>query len=231
MRVAVVLVLVASCGGVDRGGSSGRVVVSATHASSSASDRSSSASGAATNGTAVTTAGLDFMSFYDWAPELQHGWSFGLSPSLSDIAAAHRTYAMPSMFGDLVHSCLVSPTPGCNDTAAAHQKVHFSGTINRGNTLDPNWRGNIALLANRLRPWIANGTVLGVFIGDELTCCANNMSFANLSAVIDTLRQELGPGVGLIYSARASTCCVLPALCALLLPTAACCWCIEFALV
>ena len=105
------------------------------------------------------------------------------------------------MFGDLVHSCLVSPTAGCNDTAAAHQKVHVSGTINRGNVLDALWRRNVALLANRLRPWIANGTVKGVFIGDELTCCANKMSFANLTAVINALRQDLGPGVGVIYSA------------------------------
>lgn len=146
---------------------------------------------------------LDFFTFYDWAPERQHGWSFGLSPSLSDIASAHAAYGMPSMFGDLVHSCLVSPTAGCNDTAAAHQKVLVSGTINRGNVLDPMWRRNVALLASRLRPWIANGTVLGVFIGDELTCCANKMSFANLSAVINALRADLGPGVGLIYSALA----------------------------
>ena len=83
---------------------------------------------------------------------------------------------------------------------AAHHKVLVSGTINRGNILDPSWRQNVALLAKRLRPWIANGTVLGVFIGDELTCCENKMSFANLTAIIDALREDLGPSVGLIYS-------------------------------
>ncbi len=190
---------------------------------------------------------LDFFTFYDFAPTLQAGWSYGLSPSLSDIVAAHRATGLQSFFGDLVHSCLVSPTPGCNDTAAAHYKVHQAGIINRGNTLDPQWRvrpappttttppsparlsqflhrpwplrtapppplirvdacarcvgqANIALLAKRLTPFIRNGTILGVFIGDELTCCSNKMSFANLTAVIDTLRAELGPGVGVIYT-------------------------------
>ena len=83
---------------------------------------------------------LDFFTFYDFAPTLQAGWSYGLSPSLSDIVAAHRATGLQSFFGDLVHSCLVSPTPGCNDTAAAHYKVHQAGIINRGNTLDPQWR-------------------------------------------------------------------------------------------
>eukprot|EP01045_Picozoa_sp_COSAG04_P003919 COSAG04_NODE_164_length_21771_cov_415.923219_16_plen_174_part_00 len=83
---------------------------------------------------------LDFFTFYDFAPTLQAGWSCGLSPSLSDIVAAHRASGLQSFFGDLVHSCLVSPTPGCNDTAAAHYKVHQAGIINRGNTLDPQWR-------------------------------------------------------------------------------------------
>ena len=61
-------------------------------------------------------------------------------------------------------------------------------------------QANIALLARRLTPFIRNGTILGVFIGDELTCCSNKMSFANLTAVIDTLRAELGPGLGVIYT-------------------------------
>jgi hypothetical protein len=156
---------------------------------SPASDESTTGSAGAQIRTTNASQSLDFFTFYDWAPERQHGWSFGLSPSLSDIASAHAAYGMPSMFGDLVHSCLVSPTAGCNDTAAAHQKVLVSGTINRGNVLDPMWRRNVALLASRLRPWIANGTVLGVFIGDELT--------------INALRDDLGPGVGLIYSALA----------------------------
>ena len=36
--------------------------------------------------------------------------------------------------------------------------------------------------------------------GDELTCCTNKMPFANLTAVINTLRAELGPGIGMIYT-------------------------------
>ena len=103
----------------------------------------------------------DFFTFYDFAPEIQANWSFGLSPSLPTILAAHRKFGLPSMFGDLVHSCLVSPTPGCNDTAGSHYKVIRSGIIDRGNFLDPDWERNTGRLAAKLKPLIMSGVVLG----------------------------------------------------------------------
>ena len=46
------------------------------------------------------------------------------------------------------------------------------------------WEANTERLAARLRPHIASGTILGVFIGDELTCCGKTrLPFSNLTAL------------------------------------------------
>ena len=91
----------------------------------------------------------------------------------------------------------------CDDTQFQNHgmKVQNAGIIDRGRrTLDPAWRQNVRQLAAALKPAIVNGTVLGVFLGDELTCCSNHLSFANLSALADAVRHDLGPGLGLVYT-------------------------------
>jgi hypothetical protein len=67
--------------------------------------------------------------------------------------------------------------------------------------LKANWSAIVAQIGRELRPLLSNGTLLGVFVGDELVC--TGVPLANFSALVKQLRAELGPKA-ILY---ANECC------------------------
>lgn len=102
---------------------------------------------------------------------------------LAKIVAAKRAFGVSSWWGDVPDVFEDDPT------VPFHQR------------LVGNWSAVLAQECKRLRPLVANGTVTGVFVGDELVC--HGVPLSNFSAVVSRLRAELGPFV-VLY---ANECC------------------------
>ena len=64
------------------------------------------------------------------------------------------------------------------------------GVFDRANhSLVPEWQAVLQSLVKELKPYFANGTIVGVFFGDEL--CCSGIPFSNLSAVVKETRALL----------------------------------------
>ena len=132
---------------------------------------------------------LQWMSFYGFNPDVQHGWSYGIccefwangtqgesnniTEVLNDISSAYTKYNMTSMYGPL------PDCGGCGD-----------GIFDRsGGALDPNWSSNLQNLLKIAQPYVTKGIITGFFLGDEL-CCAG-LPLSNLTSVADMIRSTV----------------------------------------
>ena len=97
------------------------------------------------------------------------------------VAARHRFNASV-LFGGLPDNH-AGPTGGVFDRS--HPKV--SGL----NGLYPRWKANLNAFIAPALPLLRNGTLQGIFVGDEIYC--SNIAFSNYSAVLTELRRLVGP--------------------------------------
>ena len=65
--------------------------------------------------------------------------------------------------------------------------------------LQPNWQKALAQWVGSRRPLFANGTAIGVFVGDEMGCGGSRVTPSNMTAVLRALRALVGPSI-LLYS-------------------------------
>lgn len=137
---------------------------------------------------------LKWMSFYDFDPVNQYGWSYGICNNLNAINNAYLTYNMSSMF-QLKHA-----HGNITDCEALTINGEYPIFYSKPKTsLCPQWLSNLQSITSILKPFIINNTVNGYFIGDELYCEGNQLSFSNLSLVITELRELIGNDV-IIYT-------------------------------
>jgi hypothetical protein len=108
----------------------------------------------------ITNPALQWLGFFgqpdesSYEPSIQHAFAnFGASSDLSTLAAG-AALGMTSLFRTQLY--LV-------------QHGNWTGPVEqRGHRLFPDYRERWANLETRLRPWVANGTIRGFHIGDEL---------------------------------------------------------------
>ena len=74
----------------------------------------------------------------------------------------------------------------------------WTGTPRR---LAPGWKGILDEYKATIAPFIANQTIVGIFMGDELVCAG--MAVSNFTAVSSALRTEFGPSL-LLYTNECS---------------------------
>ena len=58
--------------------------------------------------------------------------------------------------------------------------------------LDPNWEINLIKITTALKPFLANGSCAGVFVGDEVVA-SHGVPFHNYTNVVSRLRELVGP--------------------------------------
>ena len=97
-------------------------------------------------------------------------------------AVAWRHFNTSVLFGGLPDNH-AGPTGGVFDRS--HPKV--SGL----NGLYPRWKANLNAFIAPALPLLRNGTLQGIFVGDEIYC--SNIAFSNYSAVLTELRRLVGP--------------------------------------
>ena len=95
---------------------------------------------------------------------------------LSTIAAIFHTHAVPSLF-----------TPG-----------GWYRCGNRSAPLVEDWRQSLDAAAASIRPFIANGSIVGIFYGDEISCTCD-VPFWAVDAATSYMRGVLGEADGLIH--------------------------------
>ena len=131
-----------------------------------------------------------------WVTHLPYG-------TFADQVQAYKAYKIPSFYGDM-SSPYTSPLGaskiflrGGACTPASYPVCH----------LGPQWEETLELLVQRdIKPGIENGTLAGVFLGDEL-CCEDMPTRTGMECwetviapVADKLRALLGKGNGKIYT-------------------------------
>jgi hypothetical protein len=96
---------------------------------------------------------LDFFSFYDFNATGQHGWTTnGCETQTANAVQGKLQYNMSTFWGQLDWSDLV------DYTIPAQPKLHLSA---------------LRVVADGLRPLLANGSIIGVYVGDEVSCGSN----------------------------------------------------------
>ena len=122
-----------------------------------------------------TNANLKWMTTYDFSPNVTHGWQNLVSGDGADLNAMVEAYKQYGMYG----------MPMLPD-----------GVFNKSyHCLQPDWEANTEIFVNTtLAPYIENGIVVGIFMGDELF--ANRIPLSNITSVSDKLRSLLGPRGG-----------------------------------
>ena len=116
---------------------------------------------------------LSHFSFYDFNASAQHGWTTnGCECDTATAVQAKRDYNMSSLWGELPWDSLINFFP------IGHPTLDLLA---------------LRALANGLRPLLANGTISGVFIGDEVSCGngASHVPFAMLLNITAELRAAL----------------------------------------
>jgi hypothetical protein len=96
--------------------------------------------------------------------------------TLQQIADSYDKYKIPSLYGDL---------PDIHGNGQGVFDIAHQG-------LDPKWEANLAAIATALEPFLANGSCVGVFVGDEIVA-SHGVPFDNYSAVVSRLRGLVGP--------------------------------------
>jgi hypothetical protein len=70
--------------------------------------------------------------------------------------------------------------------------VDTGGAGHKGHALYSDWEQRWAVLAKQLQPWIANGTISGFHIGDEL--CWGGLPYSDMSAMAAAIGNTAWPG-------------------------------------
>lgn len=124
----------------------------------------------------TTRSHLQFMMFYDFSLDTQRDIITAVSGDGASLE-------------DMVHVFATDGIPG-------FPELPYVGVFDRPNhSLFANWESAVDEFCNQLTPLIANGTVVGVFLGDEIVC--SGVPLENLTSVADRLRKNLGPNVAL----------------------------------
>lgn len=66
------------------------------------------------------------------------------------------------------------------------------GSGHQGHLLFPDWLARWTSLSTQLQPYVANGTISGFHVGDEL--CWGGLPYANMSAMATAIRSTAWPG-------------------------------------
>ena len=134
----------------------------------------------------------------DWDPAF-HGAinMMAASSNLSKAVANRAERGLPTFWGD---SCF----PGATNCSGRGGPVQGpKGCLKNGGcwSLAPEWEAAVDATAAALAPLVANGTVVGIFVGDEMVC--NGLPFENFTALVRHLRAKVGPTLKL----WANECC------------------------
>ena len=131
---------------------------------------------------ALSASNLSWMSFYDFDPNNQHGWSYGVSSSIYDIQQAYNKYRMQSMFH--------LPDVGGNISDCSTSKYYpiFYRSPTAG--VCPKWSSNLNYWISQIEPFIDNKTINGYFIGDEL--CCHGLNYTYFKSIVTSIRESIG---------------------------------------
>lgn len=113
------------------------------------------------------------------------------SSNFETAVSAKATLGLPSFWGD---SCF----PGATNCSGSGGPVQGpKGCLKNGGCwkLTPDWQAQVEAEATKLKPLIANGTVVGIAVGDEMVC--NGLPFDDFEQLVTKIRAEVGPGVKL----------------------------------
>ena len=119
------------------------------------------------------------------------------SKSYGGAVANMHERGLPTFWGD---SCF----PGATNCSGRGGPVQGpTGCLVNGGCweLAEDWQAAVDAEALKLEPLIANGTVVGIFVGDEMVC--NGLPFANFTALVTRIRAAVGPDTKL----WANECC------------------------
>ena len=139
---------------------------------------------------------LKYMSDFDTRTsdmqQRQHGWLNLLIPEVLDacteangpvcpdtlqqIAEGYDKYKIPSLYGNL---------PDLHGNGQGVFDIAHKG-------LDPKWQENLVAITAALKPFLANGSCVGIFVGDEIVA-SHGVPFANYTTVVSRLRELVGP--------------------------------------
>ena len=97
-----------------------------------------------------------------------------------------RKYNLPGWYTEL---------PDCGDIEGCKGIWERQKYPYKKSGLNANWEANLAELIAVLRPFVNNGTITGVFLGDELV--DQGVFVDNVTAVAKRLRAGLGPNITL----------------------------------
>eukprot|EP01084_Bolivina_argentea_P027329 50802_1 len=145
---------------------------------------------------------LIWMSNYDFDPPQQHGWSYGSTGSLYAIKQAYTNYQMQSM----IHLPTVDGNITLCKTESNRYPIFywdFSQNWNTQANICPDWSSNLKSFTSIIQPFIDNKTIVGYFIGDELTC--HGVSYTNFEAISDQIRNTVSNKVFIYANECAST--------------------------
>lgn len=130
--------------------------------------------GSASAATTSNNTNLKWLTTYDFSPNVTHGWQnlvSGDGATLDEMVQAYKDYGMKAM--------PQVPKDGIFDLEHSN--------------LFPDWEANTEAFVTELAPYIKNGMVAGIFLGDELVTARPRLPLENFTAVCDKLRSLLGP--------------------------------------
>ena len=133
----------------------------------------------------IDNKGLQWLGFFGqpdrdaYRPNAQHGIaSFGSSSDLPTLARG-AALGMAGLFKTQLYLVRTG---------------NFSGPVEaRGHRLFPDWRQRWSALAHKLAPWVANGTIRGFHIGDEL--CWGGLPYTEMVGMAAAIAETQWPGL------------------------------------
>lgn len=142
------------------------------------------------------------------APAPRHALSLGLAATVTSgaLAALRFGYYSAALDATAAYSNVfqADTLADASDAWAAHGipsllltfDAFFASAPNRM-VLAPDWRARWAALAASAAPFVANGTLLGFNLGDELVW--NCLAPANLTVVADAVRASFPRGSAIVW--------------------------------
>jgi hypothetical protein len=131
------------------------------------------------------------LTFYDFDPETQSGWvDFGIDLSIDCLQKGYYEYGISSLFRIGRYNETWSDCWTTNNTTP---KVYGlpSSRILADKGLYKDWRKNVRLTVDLIKPLINEGVVIGVFLGDEQVC-GGHQTWDEMSQVAYEFRYLLG---------------------------------------
>lgn len=126
---------------------------------------------------------LSVMMFYDFNQSAQCGWTTHMWRELGSDAPFKRN--MSVALQEVIRSNEDCQTLGFFEVPDAVWPWPER-------KLAPDWQAQIASFSETLQPFVANGTVTGVFLGDELMCNGGGIPLSDFTSVLAELRRGLG---------------------------------------